>query len=79
MGKTKELPKKLREEIISSQLRYKKISPKMYIPRDTIGSMKGSLKHMELLQTCLVGEESPIFHQGPLATKGSEQLRETPV
>lgn len=42
MGKTKELPQKLREEIISSNLKglgYKKISKRSNIPRDTIGSI----------------------------------------
>ena len=42
MGKTKELPQKLREEIISSQLKgfgYDKISKKINIPGDTIGSI----------------------------------------
>lgn len=42
MGKTKELPQKLREEIISSHLKglgYKKISKIFNIPRDTIGSI----------------------------------------
>ncbi|KAL0152022.1 hypothetical protein M9458_052667 [Cirrhinus mrigala] len=42
MGKTKELPQKLREEIISSHLKglgYKKISKRFNIPRDTIGSI----------------------------------------
>uniref|UniRef100_A0A3Q3KB45 Uncharacterized protein n=1 Tax=Monopterus albus TaxID=43700 RepID=A0A3Q3KB45_MONAL len=40
MGKTKELPQKLREEIISSHLKglgYKKISKRFNIPRDTTG------------------------------------------
>uniref|UniRef100_A0A3P8RY23 Sleeping Beauty transposase HTH domain-containing protein n=1 Tax=Amphiprion percula TaxID=161767 RepID=A0A3P8RY23_AMPPE len=42
MAKTKELPQKLRDKIISSHLKglgYKKISKELNIPRDTIGSI----------------------------------------
>uniref|UniRef100_A0A8P4KCU7 Transposase n=1 Tax=Dicentrarchus labrax TaxID=13489 RepID=A0A8P4KCU7_DICLA len=57
----RELPQKLREEIISSHLKglvHKKISKTNNIQRDR------SLKLMEQLQTCLAMEESPTFHQG---------------
>lgn len=47
MGKIKELPQKLREEIISSNLKglgYKKVFKIFNIPRDTIGSIIWKLK-----------------------------------
>ena len=62
MDKTKELPQKLREEIISLHLKgigYKKICQIFNIPRDAVRSIIRKFKFMAQLKTCLARGKKP--------------------